>query len=243
DSYKRRLNSWLRRQSRYGAMLCALDHAVWLFAEAGLYPEQTQISANREILGAMQEKFPRLDVQGTLYSISRNRMTCGGHTATLDMFLDFISQTCGEGLVQVLLSEMLYSSIRQGDTLQSDSLSAGNWKMHPMLNRALNVMVTNIERPLSLREVARRAGISLRQLEQLARNSNALMPSRQYLEVRLAHARETLIYTDMTISEIALATGFSALSAFSRAFGARFQSSPRDYRNRFRKRMMRPFIR
>jgi transcriptional regulator GlxA family with amidase domain len=242
DLYKRQLNSWLRRQARYGAVLCALDHAVWFFAEAGLFGDTTVVSVNRELLSSMQERFPTLDARATLYSIDRDRMTCGGHMATLDLFLEYILRNCGQMLAQVLMSEMLASTIRIGDTPQTDSLSTGHWKLHPSLRRALDVMTKHTELPLPLQDIARHAGISLRQLEQLARSANAPTPSRQYLELRIGKARETLIYTELSMSEIALATGFASLSAFSRAFKARFRTAPTTYRKEFRTRMVRPYM-
>ncbi|RJL04933.1 helix-turn-helix domain-containing protein, partial [Paracoccus siganidrum] len=53
---------------------------------------------------------------------------------------------------------------------------------------------------------------------------------RYYMETRLARARNLLMQTEMSVIEVALASGFSSPSHFSKCYRARYGSTP--YRQR-----------
>jgi AraC family carnitine catabolism transcriptional activator len=94
-------------------------------------------------------------------------------------------------------------------------------------------MEAHLEAPLSTDALAARAGVSVRQLERLMRDTLKEAPSRYYLKLRLQAARNHLFYGDMPIQEIAQACGFSSPSVLSRAFKEHFGVSPREFRRQF----------
>lgn len=51
---------------------------------------------------------------------------------------------------------------------------------------------------------------------------------------RVARARALLETSDMTVTDIAFATGFGSLSAFRRQFMSETSTTPRQYRQTFR---------
>jgi transcriptional regulator GlxA family with amidase domain len=55
-----------------------------------------------------------------------------------------------------------------------------------------------------------------------------------YRNVRLNHARRLVEQSPLSMSEIAFATGFSSAGHFSRAFAARFSSTPSGLRKRMK---------
>lgn len=57
-----------------------------------------------------------------------------------------------------------------------------------------------------------------------------ITPNQYLLEVRLFHARYLLLYTDLTIKEVALSCGFSTPSYFIKKFRERFQKTPLVFR-------------
>ena len=100
----------------------------------------------------------------------------------------------------------------------------------PKLLAAIRVMEENLEEPLSLGEIARRANLSVRQLERLFKQRLVCPPSRYYLELRLHHARLLLMRGASSILAIALAAGFASASHFSRRYREHFGHSPREER-------------
>ena len=91
-------------------------------------------------------------------------------------------------------------------------------------------MEANLEEPLSLGEIARRANLSVRQLERRFKQRLGCTPSRYYLELRLHHARLLLMRGASSILAIALAAGFASASHFSRRYREHFGHSPREER-------------
>jgi len=72
--------------------------------------------------------------------------------------------------------------------------------------------------------------ITRRQLERLFSATLNDTPTRFYQNLRLDRARELLQQTDMSITSVCVACGFESPSHFSRAYRARFGTSPRNDR-------------
>jgi transcriptional regulator GlxA family with amidase domain len=88
----------------------------------------------------------------------------------------------------------------------------------PRVAAAVRAMEEALERPLSTAALARRAGVSVRRLEQLFRDALGTSPGAYYAGLRLTAARKLVTDTGVPLGEVAVRTGFSSLSAFSRAF-------------------------
>ena len=98
----------------------------------------------------------------------------------------------------------------------------------PKLLATINVMSENIEAPFSQTELAREIGLSTRQLERLFLKYLNCTPSRYYLDMRLNRARALLQQTCMSVTNVALATGFVSASHFSKSYRLHFGHAPRD---------------
>lgn len=231
----------LRRYSRHGAVLCGIDHGVVMLAEAGLIRNR-RISVHWEQLGAVQERWPELDVCEDLYCMDRGLLTCGGHTACLDMTLAFIADRYDPELAHAVANEMLTSGLRAPDTPQRSLSALEPWSENEALKQAVDFMHRNLEHPVAISEIARRVNVSKRQLEYLAQRFLKCSPINFYIQLRLQRARGLLLYTDFSISEIAAATGFSGIAVFSRSFHRHFGTSPTHYRRRFRTTHYRPYL-
>ena len=96
--------------------------------------------------------------------------------------------------------------------------------------RAIAAMEANMEEPLGLSDVAQRAGLSERQLERIFKAETGKGPKRFYLDLRLERAERLINYSEMSMREVALATGFSSLALFSRSFKARYGMPPSEVR-------------
>jgi transcriptional regulator GlxA family with amidase domain len=93
-------------------------------------------------------------------------------------------------------------------------------------------MEAGLEEPAGRRELAKLAGLSLRQLERLFAAHLGETTSRRYLRIRLEKSMELLRNTGMPITAIGVARGFQSSSHFSRVFKARFGKSPHAGRHR-----------
>jgi AraC family transcriptional regulator, carnitine catabolism transcriptional activator len=87
-----------------------------------------------------------------------------------------------------------------------------------------------MEEPLGMAEVAARAGLSGRHLERIFKQETGKSPKRFYLDLRLERAERLINYSEMSMRDVALATGFSSLALFSRGFKARYGKPPSGLR-------------
>ena len=82
----------------------------------------------------------------------------------------------------------------------------------------------------ALLALADAAGVSARQLNRLFTDKLGRPTMRYYRELRLDKAQSLLRNSPLSLTEIALATGFANSSHFSRAYTAQFGQPPSSYR-------------
>ena len=225
----RRLFSWLRRMDRQGADLGALCTASHLLARAGLLDGYC-CTIHWENLAAFAEDFPDVEVTSELFEIDRNRFTCSGGTASIDMMLNLIAAQHGHELAAAVADQVLHERIRDRHDHQRMSLPARLGVRHPKLLSVIELMEANLEEPLGRASLAKDAGLSTRQLERLFRKYLNRSPARYYLELRLNRARLLLLQTNMSVIDVALACGFVSASHFSKCYRDYFGRTPRKER-------------
>jgi transcriptional regulator GlxA family with amidase domain len=179
----------------------------------------------------MHEEFPHLIVSPELFEIDRDRYTCSGGTAPLDMMLHLITQQHGRELAAAISEEFICERIRGHNDRQRIPLRLRLGTSQPKLVEAVSLMEANIEEPMSPDELALHVGLSRRQLERLFQKYLSCVPTRYYLELRLARARQLLLQTKMSIVDVAFACGFVSAPHFSKCYRDFFGLPPRDERH------------
>ncbi|MDQ8184207.1 AraC family transcriptional regulator [Pelagicoccus sp. SDUM812002] len=93
----------------------------------------------------------------------------------------------------------------------------------------------NYANPISIPELARKIGLSQRQLERRFNSVFRVSPRRYIVRLRLIIASDRLRESDMPITEIAYECGFYDHSSFIRHFRSTFGTTPLKFRKRFRR--------
>lgn len=176
------------------------------------------------------ELFPHLKITATLYEIDRDRYTCSGGTAPLDMMVNSIALDHGQELALKVAEMMLHHVMRYPHDTQRLSVQYRTGISHPGLLGAIAHMEAYLESPVSVPDIAKSAGLSKRQLERLFREKLGRTPTRYYLELRLSRARLLLRQTEMPILQVAVASGFHSASYFARCYRTHFGYSPKEER-------------
>ncbi len=226
----REVFAWLRRMDRHGATVGALCTGAHILARAGLITDH-RCTIHWENLPGFVEAFPDIDVAADLYEIDRNRFTCSGGTAPLDLMLSRIAQTHGDELATKVSEQCLLDRIRGPHDRQRMPIRIRLGVHHPKLIMAIELMEANIEDPLPQEQLAHYIGLSRRQLERLFRRHMGRTPAQYYLELRLERARHLLYQTDLPIMNIACACGFVSASHFSTCYRQMFGKTPRAERS------------
>jgi transcriptional regulator GlxA family with amidase domain len=223
------LLSWLRKIDRRGADIGAICTATYILAKAGLLDDY-RCTIHWENLPSFCEEFPEIEVTTELFEIDRNRFTCSGGTAAIDLMLNMIARQHGHELAAQVADQFMHERIRDEHDHQRMSLPARLGVRHAKLLSVIGLMEQNLEEPLSRSGLAASASLSTRQLERLFRKYLNRSPARYYLELRLNKARLLLLQTNMSVIDVALACGFVSASHFSKCYRDFFGRTPRKER-------------
>lgn len=221
--------NWLRRQARSGASMGAVCTGAWVLAEAGLL-DGRKTTIHWENHDGFAEAFPEVDLYRSVFVDDGSRLTAAGGTSSVDLMLHLIARAHGDQLAATVADQLLHTAIRTGQDHQRLSIPTRIGVRHPRLAAVIARMEANLEDPISPARLAADAGMSTRQLERLFRRYLNRSPKRYYMETRLSRARNLLMQTEMSIIEVALASGFSSPSHFSKCYRAQYGSTP--YRER-----------
>lgn len=221
---------WLRRQARRGVAAGGLCTAAWTLAKAGLLAGR-KATIHWENQASFGEEFPDIGLAATPYVIDGNRYTTAGGTSAIDLILKLIETAHGAALTDKVAEQMIYSSIRLLQDGARISLPHRTAIRNPKILSVIAVMEKNIENPVSPRQFAARIGVSSRQMERLFRKYTGQSPNKYYMQLRLAKSRTLLLQTDMSVIDVALASGFSSASHFARCYRAHFGETPRRLRS------------
>jgi len=223
------LFAWLRRADRAGATIGAVCTAAHVLARAGLLDDH-RCTIHWENLPGFMEEFPDIQVTADLFEVDRNRLTCSGGTAALDLMLHLVATRHGQELATKISEQCLLDRIRQPHDHQRMPYRIRLGIHHPKLISAIEMMEANVEEPLDQEMLARYVGLSRRQLERLFRKHLGRTPAQYYLELRLERARHLLYQTSMPIMNIAFACGFVSASHFSTCYRQLYGKTPRAER-------------
>jgi AraC family carnitine catabolism transcriptional activator len=223
----RRVVRWLKRLARLGVEIGGIENGSLVLAEAGLLNGHTVAVHWDNALG-FEEHYPRSTPVSQLFVRSGARITCAGAAAILDLMVAWIGWHADETLASEVADHLVLGRARTAETAQRASAAP------PVVNLAVrdarNLMALHVEEPLSCRDVARRVGLSLRQLERRFHDALQCSVLHEYRQIRMAKAHQLLQQTELSVTGVALACGFSP-EYFCRLYRELFGVSPsRDRR-------------
>ena len=221
--------AWLRRLAQRRTPLGAICTGSYLLARADLLSGY-RCTIHWENLASLREEYPDITVTSELFEIDRDRYTCSGGVAPLDMMLNVIQAEHGSQLAVAVSEEFICERIRGGNDRQRIPLKHRLGTSQPKLVEAVSLMEANLEEPMSLDELSRHVGLSRRQLERLFQKHVHCVPTKYYLNLRLARARQLLLQTARPIVDIAFACGFVSAPHFSKCYRDHFGVPPREER-------------
>ena len=195
-----------------------LEQLIIIFDEAYL----DRLADSDLIRSALKNKNPLL-ISNPLYTVPLKH-------SFREILKEIRSKETGEGsMVFSLLSRLLVQILRAEEG-QLD-LHAGDER----INRVLDYIHRNFYKNISIQSAASMSALSLRQFSDVFKKETGQTFTRYLNGIRIEKAREALIGTGQTITEIAFETGFDDLSYFTRRFKEQEGLSPRTYRKKFGK--------
>lgn len=222
--------AWLRRLAVKGTRIGGVSGGPFILAKAGVM-DGIQMTIHWQHAQAVLEAHPKILLTRSLFIVDRNRLTCAGGTAPLDMMHALIAERHGAELARKVSDWFLHTEIRPAKGTQRASLVERYGVHNAMLLAALELIERHPGKPLRRNEVARRIGISTRQLDRLFAVKLKCSYQDHYRRIRLERSRELLHQSPATITEVAVACGFSSASHFARVYRESYGTTPSADRN------------
>lgn len=220
----RKLIAHIYRASRNATVVMGIESGPWLLARAGLLDEH-RAATHWEDFEDFAAAFPNVDLRPDRYVIDRRFITTSGASPTFDMMVDLVRRVLGHPAALDVATSFVHDDLRAAGDPQVNA-TLGDARHDPRLVRAIRIMETHIDAPVSIAAIARRVSMSTRGLEQLFDRQLGQTPGSYFLSLRLAVARRLVNDTRLSMTDIASRTGFSSESAFSRAFSRQFGLPP-----------------
>ncbi len=221
--------AWLRQLAGQGISVGGVSGGSVILARAGLLGGR-RMTVHWEHAGELARQYPDMLIEKRLYVIDRDRVTCGGGIAPLDLMHALIADHHGSDFARLVSDWFLHTDIRAAAAPQRAG-PAGSEDGHPRhIAEAISAMESHIADPLSLPQLALVTGITARQLNRLFSDAFGESVMSYYRMLRLSVGRRLLSGSPMSMAEIADATGFSNAGHFSDAFKDRFGLRPSQAR-------------
>lgn len=224
------LAAQLQSVSARAGVIGGLASGSLALAEAGLL-DGYRASLHGLPASVLQAQYPAIRHSDDVFCVDRNRLTCRGATAAQDLMIWTIGRELGRDVAEALAQWFVRERVGEPELAAGAELDQDTRREQPALAGAVDLMLANIEEPLSGDDLAGHVGLSRRQLERLFRRYLDTVPSRYYLRIRLDRARELVRAKQLSLTEIALACGFSSGAHFSTTYRNAFGLTPSEDRD------------
>jgi AraC family transcriptional regulator, transcriptional activator FtrA len=216
-----------------GARVASLCTGAFVLAEAGLL-DGRRATTHWAHTALLRDRYPAVRVDpDVLYVDNGDVLTSAGKAAGMDLCLHLVRIDHGTAVANALARTLVVPPHRLGGQAQFIPAAVAHGPNH-VLADLLPWALERIEHPLTVRDLARTAGMSSRNL---ARHFNAVTgtsPLRWLLTQRVRRAQELLETSGLSVEQIATRTGMGTATTLRRHFNQQLGVPPETYRRTFR---------
>lgn len=223
----------LRRAHQRGARVASICAGVAVLAAAGLL-DGRRATAHWMYARTLAERYPSVTMDpDVLYVDEGDVLSSAGTAAGIDLCLHIVREDCGADVANSVARRMVVPPHREGGQAQYVETPVPPPRVDglgPLLDWAL----ANLDRPLTIADLASRAGISPRTFNRRFRAATGETPLRWLNSERIRLARRWLETTDEPVEHIAKRCGFATPASMRQHFSRATGTSPQTYRKTFR---------
>ena len=225
----------VREAHEAGARVASLCTGAFVLAAAGLL-DGRRATTHWAHTDALADLHPRVEVDpDVLYVDNGSVLTSAGKAAALDLCLHLVRLDLGSSVANAVARRLVVPPHRAGGQAQFVTAPVPEQDDHP-LAALFPWIIERLDQPLTVADLARRAGMSSRHLGRHFRAVTGTTPLQWLLTQRIRHAQELLEKTDAGIDTIAAATGMGTATTLRRHFNRTVGVPPDAYRRTFRSR-------
>lgn len=223
------VTQWVRQQNRIGSRLGGICTGAFTLALAGVLKGKS-FTLHWENQASFVETFDELSPSKNLFEIDGAVLTAAGGSAATDLMLHIIEEDFGNTFALVVADMCLHGRSQSPQREQRTSHSALLENRNDSLVAAVKLMETHVEDTITLDDIADAVSSSRRQLERTFRTYLGASPGTYYTHLRTARAYALLAETNMSVAQVAVATGFSSTANLSKHFRQKYEISPSHFK-------------
>jgi len=232
----RRSPARLRWLDRSGVTLGAFSGGIFPLARAGLM-QGRPCSVHWCYEAAFKADFPGVEAREVAILREGRRVTASGAGAVFDLMLRLIEERLGRDCMTEVACWFQHPFVRDADASQKVPVARRGGTtggttdaLPPQIREAVRLFESHVEDPLRIPDVAAAVGLSGRHFERLFKRETGQSPLRYYHHLRLAKARQRVLYSSDSLREIAASVGYTTASPMIRHYARLFGVSPRAER-------------
>ncbi|AJP01425.1 AraC family transcriptional regulator [Streptomyces cyaneogriseus subsp. noncyanogenus] len=222
----------VRAAAGAGRRVASICSGAFVLAEAGLLDGRSA-TTYWELAAELRDRYPALDLQGDVLYVQDGRvLTSSGYAAGIDMCLHIIRSDYGAAVANRVARLALVAPVRPGGQTQftqtplppergTACADTRGWAMR------------NLDRPLTLTDLARHAGVSVRTLTRRFHAESGVSPLQWLLHQRIERAKELLETTTLPMDQVARACGLGTADSLRAHLVRRTGLTPSAYRAQF----------
>jgi len=229
------LVEWVRSTAPRARRVASICSGAFVLAAAGLLNHR-RVTTHWLYSDQLAATYPTVDVDASvLFARDGNIYTSGGITAGIDLALALVEEDVGQEVMLAVARTMVVFPRRPGGQSQFTAHTSLQEKTSRSDIAELRTwMVAHPEADLSVPALADRVAMSPRNFSRLFHNEIGETPAQFAERVRSEAARCKLEQTVLPVEVIANQCGFGNPERMRRTFQRLFDTSPADYRARFR---------
>jgi len=225
--------AFLRRSGGRARRIAGICTGGFVLAEAGLLANR-RATTHWAYAREMQQRFPDVRVEeDRIFIVDGPVWTSAGMTAGLDLALAMVEKDLGAEIARSVAHKLVMHQRRAGGQSQHSEMLDLAPKSDRIQN-ALNFARKNLNRPLTVEELAGEAHLSPRQFSRVFALETGQSPAKAVEGLRLEAARLLIEKSRHSLETIAQETGFRdrrhMREAFMRGFGVPPQEVRREAR-------------
>lgn len=214
-----------------GARLVSFCSGAFLLAELGILHDKAATTHWR-YADEFQRRYADIRYQQNVLYCFDGQIGCSaGSAAALDLGLAIIRRDFGFEIANQVAKRAVISAHRQGGQAQFVTLPLQ--KKTNLLSSTMDWALLNLNKTLTIEQLADKAGMSRRSFDRHFKSSTGLSPLQWLLQQRLQLVQHYLEQGQHSIEQISDLTGFGSSLNMRQQFQKQLGISPRQYQRQF----------
>jgi transcriptional regulator GlxA family with amidase domain len=221
----------LQLASGQGALVASICTGAFILASTGLL-DGKRATTHWAVVDEFAKRFPAVTVDpDVLFVDEGNVVTSAGSSAGLDMCFHLIGRFHGQAVASHAARLAVAPLVRDGG--QAQFIQQAALPASSSLAPLLEWMLANLEQPIDVTSLAKRASMTPRTFARRFRDQTGATPIQWLLKSRVRRAQELLETTLASVDQVSAAVGFDSPVTFRARFRSVVGLTPSSYRRRF----------